>query len=209
MAFTNTNNSVSDRSSIDFCSSTHVKICSLLTLGPCSCSTTKETTQPTDHSSTKKRKLASKETDNKKKKKGCYEENKGWGFSTDLMLYDDPWKIKKVLKESDVGVGNMCRLLLDEELVEDLVIPVLGVDNNYDIGIEVSIWDLDTNSMHSLVFKRCPFSGSFVFMEGWVHDFVVRRDLKRGDEIGLHWDPYKKHFNFCVFQIYDKVQKNS
>nr|XP_004498707.1 uncharacterized protein LOC101498613 [Cicer arietinum] len=126
MAFTNTNNNVCDRSSIDFCSSTHVKICSLLTLASCSCSTTKETKQPIDHSSTKKRKLVSKETNNTKKKKGCYEENKGF--------------------------------LLDEELVEDLVIPVLGVDNNYDIGIEVSIWDLDTNSMHSLVFRRCPFS---------------------------------------------------
>ena len=27
-----------------------------------------------------------------------------------------------------------------------------------------------------------------------------RRDLKKGDEIGFHWDPYNCVFNFCVLK---------
>ncbi|WJX88431.1 gibberellin 2beta-dioxygenase [Trifolium repens] len=60
-----------------------------------------------------------------------------WGYSTNLMLYDDPWKIKKVLEHSDVN--RLSRLLLDKKLVEDLVLPVLGANDAADLvkGIQV------------------------------------------------------------------------
>lgn len=120
-----------------------------------------------------------------------------WGYSTKLMLYDDPWKIKKVLQESDIDeTKNM--VLLPKDLVEDLVLPVLSVAADADRGAPLKIWDIDTNSMHMLILKRLFYSGSYAFIGTWAQDFVRRRDLKNGDEIGFHWDPYKKHFDFSI-----------
>lgn len=153
------------------------KICTHLSLGLCSsCTTTNETQLVT-----KERKLVKQATDGERR----------WGYTTDLFLYDDAWKINKVLKESDLG--NMSRLLLGKELTEDLVLPVVG-DAANERGIQVRVFDVDTNSMHSLIFKIWVSSKSYVFMEKWVKDFVARRDLKKGDVIGLHWDSYNNHF---------------
>jgi hypothetical protein len=140
-----------------------------------------------------------------KKKKSVtvvHSNNIMWGYSTNLMLYDDPWKIKKVLELSDVN--RLCRLLLDKKLVEDLVLLVLDAANNdADLvkGIQVKIWDIDTNSMHFLKLKQWA-CGSYVFNDGWIQDFVARRNLQKGDEIGLHWDQYNRHFNFSVLRTY-------
>ena len=158
---------------------------------------------PETGSSTKKRKLGD-QVSVAARKKACnaIERKRSWGYSTDLMLYDDPWKIKKVLQESDLG--GMSRLLLPKGLAEDLVLPVLGADAQRNAenerGIEVSIWDVDTKSMHGLVFKRWGSSRCYVFIGNWVKDFVNRRSLKRGDEIGLHWNPFNSHFNFSVLK---------
>lgn len=128
---------------------------------------------------------------------------RNWGYSTELMLFDDPWKIKKVLTESDIS--NMSRLLLGKELVKKLVLPVLGVDDvDNNGGIQVRIWDVDTHSMHSLIFKKWVTSQSYVFMGTWRKDFVIRRGLKEGDEIGFHWDAYNKYFNFSLLQVADE-----
>jgi len=52
------------------------------------------------------------------KQEECNEVDKRWGLSTELILLDDPWKIKKELKESDVG--NMDKLLLGRKFAEKL-----------------------------------------------------------------------------------------
>ncbi|AES60116.1 putative DNA-binding pseudobarrel domain-containing protein [Medicago truncatula] len=117
-----------------------------------------------------------------------------WGYSTKLMLFDDPWKIKKVLQEDDI----VDKLLLDKDLVEELVLPVLSAGADLERGALVRIFDYDTESMHVLVHKRCVSSGNYGFFDNWFYDFVRRRGLKKGDEIGFHWDPYMKHFNFSV-----------
>ena len=71
------------------------------------------------------------------------EEGNHWGYSTKLMLYDDPWKIKKLLTKSDLG--NLSRLLLPKELIEDLVLPVLSVESKREAkteeGTKITIWD--------------------------------------------------------------------
>jgi len=71
-----------------------------------------------------------------------------------MILLDDPWKIKKVLKESDIG--NMYKLLLGRKTAEKFVVlPVLADDDEvHDKEIQASIWDEDTNSVHSLIFYR-------------------------------------------------------
>ncbi|XP_061341630.1 B3 domain-containing protein At2g33720-like [Gastrolobium bilobum] len=90
-------------------------------------------------------------------------------------------KIKKVLNGSDLG--NMRRLLLPKDFAENLVVPVL--DGDVERGVQVDIWDVDTASIHSLIFKKWVSSRSYVFIGNWVKDFVSRRGLKKGDEIGL------------------------
>ncbi|XP_020203270.1 B3 domain-containing protein At2g33720 [Cajanus cajan] len=132
-----------------------------------------------------------------KKKK---EEERHWGYSTNLMIYDDPWKIKKELTKSDLG--NLSRLLLSKELIEELVLPVLTLESQREAmnekGTKISIWDVDTQSMHYLVFKFWSSSRSYVFIDNWTKDFVHRRGLKIRDEIGFHWDPYKNRFDFSI-----------
>lgn len=184
----------------DVMASNNNNICTHFTLGCCSCTpTTINDTQPAIDSfnGARKSKFEEKETNDQRKKKAQGNEvveTMSWGYSTELMLYDDPWKIKKVLQKSDLG--NLSRLLFTTELVEKLVLPVLGIANNLDAirdGIQVNYdFDLDTKSMHNLVFKKWFSSGSYVFMGKWVKEFVVRRGLEEGDEIGLHWDPYNK-----------------
>ncbi|XP_061340694.1 B3 domain-containing protein At2g33720-like [Gastrolobium bilobum] len=129
-------------------------VCTHLSLGKCHCNTTNEDVSV---SLTKKRKI-SEETSVAARKKVCGE--RSWGYSTDLIFCDDPWKIKKVLLCSDLG--NMSRLLLPKDLAENLVVPVL--DGDVEKGVQVEIWDVDTASIHSLVFKKWVCSRSYVFI---------------------------------------------
>lgn len=123
-------------------------------------------------------------------------------MSTTLRLYDDPWKIKKKLTESDLGI--LSRLLLAADLVKQQVLPILGDDHaraaESEEGCPIKVWDMDTRSMHKLVLKRWSSSKSYVLIGKWNQDFVRRRELKKGDEIGFYWDPYNSVFNFCVLK---------
>lgn len=132
--------------------------------------------------------------------------------NTTLKLYDDPWKIKKVLTASDLGKLN--RLLLSsEDSVEDLVDSLVRINNDDDddnddenrdelfiAGKEVRVWDVDTKSMHQLILKKWASFKNYVLIGDWNQDFVKRRNLKRGDEIGLQWDPYNFCFNFSILK---------
>ncbi|KAK2653927.1 hypothetical protein Ddye_013783 [Dipteronia dyeriana] len=125
--------------------------------------------------------------------------------STELELYSDPWKIKKRLKESDLG--NLSRLLIPTNSVQEHVLPFMSNDAAQQIdsggcrggGLRVSVLDHDTETVHQLVFKRwLDSSKSYVFTLNWIKDFVKRRDLKIKDEIGLFWDCLHSRFVFCV-----------
>ncbi|KAJ1379128.1 hypothetical protein SESBI_47179 [Sesbania bispinosa] len=86
-------------------------------------------------SSSKNRKHDDKEHIGSRKKACSNEVDMSWGYSTELMLSDDPWKIKKILKESDLG--NLSTFLLGRDLAQELVLPVLGVDVDLDNGTQV------------------------------------------------------------------------
>ncbi|XP_028759239.1 B3 domain-containing protein At2g33720-like [Neltuma alba] len=127
--------------------------------------------------------------------------------STALRLYDDPWKIKKVLTTSDLGKLNRL-MLTSENSMEDLVVSLMGSNNNNNSkseellirGRPVRVWDLETKSMHQLVLKQWASIKNYVLIGNWNQDFVKRRNLKKGDEIGLQWDPYNFCFNFSVLK---------
>ncbi|CAJ2673736.1 unnamed protein product [Trifolium pratense] len=132
---------------------------------------------------------------------------RNWAFSTAMVLYDDPWRIKKVLTKTDLG--SNCNILIKSELAKDLIVPVLGgrqVCENRDVNVRV--WDIDTDSLHSLVFTVRPSNQSHVFKDTWIKDFVLRRNLQVGDEIGFLWDQYNQQFVFSIIRAYRRHQVN-
>ena len=91
------------------------------------------------------------------------------GCSTSLELYDNPWKIKKALTTSDLGKLN--RLLFGADLLESLMLPVLGAEARRDaengMGAPIRVWDVDTMSMHQLILKRWASFKSYVLIGKW------------------------------------------
>ncbi|KAJ4828238.1 hypothetical protein Tsubulata_036305, partial [Turnera subulata] len=130
------------------------------------------------------------------------DENRRMLVSTELKLYEDPWKIRKKLKESDVG--NLCRLLVASDLIKNHILPFMSPGDVKEVespnGARVFVWDLDTWTEHTLVFKQWKTTKCYVFIDGWSQDFVGRRDLRKDDEIGLSWDPYYSRLHFAVLE---------
>ncbi|CAJ1975924.1 unnamed protein product [Sphenostylis stenocarpa] len=125
-----------------------------------------------------------------------------WGKMKMEKEKEKEWKIKKVLTKSDVG--RLSRLLFRADMVETLMLPVQGahaqIEANSGTGTPVSVWDVDTMSMHKLILKRWPSFNNFVLNGGWSRDFVRRRKLNHGDEIGLLWDSYTHCFHFSLLK---------
>ncbi|XP_050229544.2 putative B3 domain-containing protein At1g78640 [Mercurialis annua] len=122
------------------------------------------------------------------------------GVSTELNLYTDPWIIKKKVTETDL---NGCsRLLIPTNLVKNKILPFINKENRKKIdcgeGMKVNFWDVNICTNHEVVFKRWSSSKSYVFIDGWYTDFVTRRKLRKGDEIGLAWGYNYKGFFFNV-----------
>ncbi|KAL9386439.1 hypothetical protein Peur_019563 [Populus x canadensis] len=141
-------------------------------------------------------------------------EERSRGVSTQLSLYHhDPFEIKKKMKPSDLG--NLCRLLVSADLVEKHILPFLNEDQTKQViipnqeinGLKVWVRDIDTGSMHQLVFKRWSTSKSYIFNDGWTKHFVKRRNLRESDEIGLYWDNDQSRFHFSVLSRAATVAK--
>ncbi|XP_057986559.1 B3 domain-containing protein At2g33720-like [Hevea brasiliensis] len=106
--------------------------------------------------------------------------------STILML-SDAWKIKKKLTGSDLG--NLCRLFVASLSVRNHILPLLSRETVEQIekdGAAVPIWDCNTNTEQHMVLKHWRSSKSYVFIKGWMIQFVKRRNLVEGDIIGIH-----------------------
>ncbi|OMP02745.1 hypothetical protein COLO4_10852 [Corchorus olitorius] len=111
---------------------------------------------------------------------------------------NDPWCIKKKLCQSDIS-GGLSRLLLGSDCVESHILPFWNDDQIAKIkeGLPVTVLDCNTMTEHEMVFKKWN-NGANVLMKNWVNDFVKRRELKLGDEIGLFWDNHCSIFKFAV-----------
>ncbi|KAK8515515.1 hypothetical protein V6N13_139506 [Hibiscus sabdariffa] len=109
----------------------------------------------------------------------------------------DPWCIKKKIVTSDLS--DMSRLLLAKKLVESHILPHWDADRRAQIhtGVQVSVYDCDTNDEYAMDFKRWR-NGAYVFIKKWIPNFVNRRALKLDDEIGIYWDIHNSRFNFSV-----------
>ncbi|KAE8098889.1 hypothetical protein FH972_016920 [Carpinus fangiana] len=129
----------------------------------------------------------------KRMKRNCRE------VSLELKLGFDPWVIKKTVQTSDVG--DLAKLLLPAGLVRQHILPMWDAETIEKIkdGLGVVVWDCDTNSEHQMDFKQWK-SGSYVLIKQWTNEFVRRRTLKKGDEVGLYWDKINSRFNFSVLK---------
>ncbi|CAH8310815.1 unnamed protein product [Eruca vesicaria subsp. sativa] len=56
------------------------------------------------------------------------------------------------------------------------------------MGITVDVYDHDTDSTHQMLLQKLSKRGSYILSGGWLMDFVIRRVLKKKDEIGMYWD---------------------
>ncbi|XP_030549235.1 uncharacterized protein LOC115754377 [Rhodamnia argentea] len=130
---------------------------------------------------------------------GCdTEEDRRNGVSTELVLLLDPYKIKKKLTQSDLG--NLSRLLIGRDFAKSHLLRWMSKDTvsqvESDKGATVIVRDADTCSEHRLVFMYWVSSKSYVLKGGWNKEFVKRRGLEAGDEVGLYWDTLASKFLF-------------
>ncbi|XXG78364.1 hypothetical protein AAC387_Pa08g2320 [Persea americana] len=113
------------------------------------------------------------------------------------------WDIVKSLTKSDVG--QLCRMVLHHDHVATFFpewdpIAVERIANE-GLRVRVLIKDVDTQfSAHWVVFRRWTSNRMYVIQSGWRPEFVVRRKLKEGDEIGLCWDSEQWCFLFSVLK---------
>jgi hypothetical protein len=120
------------------------------------------------------------------------------GVSLELKLDVDPWLIKKTIETSDLG--HLSRLLLAADGVKKHILPKWDANRTESLrkGVQVCVWDCDTESEHQLVFKKWASNGSYVLIGKWRKEFVERRFLNKGDQIELHWDQTNSRFIFSV-----------
>lgn len=114
----------------------------------------------------------------------------------------DRWLIKKTLKNSDVG--GLSRLSLSREVVEQYIMPHLDEESRRRIEhgekIPIMIYDVDTGTRHNVKFTKWLQNKMYNIQQRWTTDFVSRRSLKKGDEIGMCWDEGSSSFHFRVLK---------
>ncbi|KAJ4836512.1 hypothetical protein Tsubulata_028493 [Turnera subulata] len=136
------------------------------------------------------------------KKAEQVEEDRRMGISTELTLYQDPWKIRKTITGSDLGGGGGGpRLLLTSDLIQNHILPSMPAsvvsEAKMPNGAAVVAFDVDTWTEHALVFKQWPAMEYYMFMSEY---FLWGRDLKEGDVIGLYWDRYYSRLHFAILR---------
>ncbi|CAA7036968.1 unnamed protein product [Microthlaspi erraticum] len=110
----------------------------------------------------------------------------------------DPWVIKKKLSKIDVcNRVNLSVYGVERHILRHLFKyeqkRVLEGD-----GIMVNVYDDDTHTSHKLRLRKWSFNETCCLTDRWRTDFVNRRSLKVGDEIGLFWDRFHSTLHFRV-----------
>lgn len=131
-------------------------------------------------------------------------EEKLKGVSTKLKLFNDPWKIKKVLEQSDVN--KLCRLMISKRLVQQHIVKVWERAGKYEDvreledrnGVAVKVWDCNRGEEYVLTMKKHSCTDCYIFCTNWRSQFVSERGLKKGDKIGLFWCNLSESFFFSV-----------
>ncbi|KAK3430443.1 hypothetical protein EUGRSUZ_E02054 [Eucalyptus grandis] len=108
--------------------------------------------------------------------------------------------MEKRLTHSDLG--HLSRLLIGQDLVKSHFLRWMSEETVRQVesgqGADVIVRDMDTSSEHRLVFVFWASSGSYVLKGGWIKEFVKRRGLATGDEVGIYWEPIASEFHFSL-----------
>ncbi|BFG31747.1 hypothetical protein CerSpe_180210 [Prunus speciosa] len=128
-----------------------------------------------------------------------------WRVPANPSPFCDVWEIRKTLTTSDVGQNvsrTSSRLLLNTHMVKKSLLPywssrLLNRVESQE-GAAVTIYDCNTSSQHHLTFKYWKSSRTYVLIKKWNREFVRRRQLKAGDEIGFFWDVHRLMLMFSV-----------
>ncbi|VVA95771.1 unnamed protein product [Arabis nemorensis] len=126
------------------------------------------------------------------------EEEKLYGVTTELTLFTDPWIIKKEMKITDIRI----QLSLSKPIVESYILKYLSEDdqkNKFRQGsseVTVNVYDTDTHTTHKMLLRSGM--NRYCLKKSWRSDFVNRRGLKIGDEVGFFWDHSRSTLNFRV-----------
>ncbi|XP_062029007.1 B3 domain-containing protein At4g02870-like [Rosa rugosa] len=122
-----------------------------------------------------------------------------WKFAKELRLCD-AWYMKR-LNGSDVSKSRK-NLAVSKSWVVEQVLPFFAASAAARVergeSERVIVHDCEQDSLHVLYLKKLK-TGRFVFVGRWKDDFVIRRNLKKGDEIGLCWHGDKSMFSFTAF----------
>ncbi|XP_004301829.1 PREDICTED: putative B3 domain-containing protein At1g78640 [Fragaria vesca subsp. vesca] len=123
----------------------------------------------------------------------------GMKFANELR-HRDAW-YKKRLNDGDVSKSRDM-LPVSKSWVVDQVLPFLDESAAERIkrgqSERVIVKDCELDTFHVLYLKKQK-TGRFVFVGRWRDDFVIRRNLKEGDNIGLCWQQEESMFSFTAF----------
>lgn len=116
------------------------------------------------------------------------------------QMYQNLWKIKKILIEPDVALDRMFKFTKTET---EHIFSYMSNDKvekaKQGEDVRIKMVDLDTGRAEfELSFRKVKNGQVFGFKLGWVTHFVVRRRLKVGEEIGIFVDQTSSKFYFSV-----------
>uniref|UniRef100_A0A2C9U3B5 TF-B3 domain-containing protein n=1 Tax=Manihot esculenta TaxID=3983 RepID=A0A2C9U3B5_MANES len=77
----------------------------------------------------------------------------------------------------------------DQALVKDHILPFMSSETLEKIrgeGAKFCFWDCDTKTQLNVALKDWHTSKSYIFKKGWLNTFVKRRNLVKGDLIGIY-----------------------
>ncbi|XP_010527144.1 PREDICTED: B3 domain-containing protein At4g02870 [Tarenaya hassleriana] len=138
------------------------------------------------------------------------EKRGGWAPLKKIRVEEEedssPWKIKKTLTREELSTKGQCVRLQDSDVKNfilnnwsEMIVKRAEIDD-----IRITVDDLDTGSEHESSFryyKPHPKHKGGYFLQGlWKYNFVERRSLSAGDEIGLFCDPRTKKLCFSVLK---------
>ncbi|XP_050376678.1 putative B3 domain-containing protein At1g78640 [Argentina anserina] len=117
-----------------------------------------------------------------------------------IMRLRGAW-YKKTLKVNDVSESRSA-VAVSRRWVVEQVLPFLeeGAAARVVRGWSerVVVHDCELDSLHVLYLRKLK-TGKYVFAGRWRDEFVIRRNLKKGDSIRLCWHKKKSMFSFTAF----------
>ncbi|KAK3211184.1 hypothetical protein Dsin_015890 [Dipteronia sinensis] len=108
----------------------------------------------------------------------------------DFTSHYHKFTIKKVLTQDDVQPGTDFITLINEDVVKQIC-------SYRSPDIKLLIQDVDTNSDHEVYFHSYT-RYAITFYGLWRSNFIDRRSLSAGDEIGFYYNPNSTKLCFSV-----------